>query len=24
MAAYELSRRGKDVVVIDRGPIGKG
>src|SRR5207248_8834742 len=22
--AYELSRRGKDVVVIDRGPIGKG
>src|SRR5436190_751951 len=22
--AYELSRRGMDVVVIDRGPIGKG
>jgi glycine/D-amino acid oxidase-like deaminating enzyme/nitrite reductase/ring-hydroxylating ferredoxin subunit len=23
-AAFELSRRGMDVVVIDRGPIGKG
>jgi glycine/D-amino acid oxidase-like deaminating enzyme/nitrite reductase/ring-hydroxylating ferredoxin subunit len=22
--AYELARRGKDVVVLDRGPIGKG
>jgi glycine/D-amino acid oxidase-like deaminating enzyme/nitrite reductase/ring-hydroxylating ferredoxin subunit len=22
--AYELSRRGKDVVVLDRGPIGQG
>jgi monoamine oxidase len=22
--AYELSQRGKDVVVIDRGPISKG
>jgi len=22
--AYELARAGKDVVVIDRGPIGKG
>jgi hypothetical protein len=22
--AYELSRRGQDVVVLDRGPIGKG
>src|SRR5436189_4903409 len=22
--AYELSRRGADVVVVDRGPIGKG
>jgi glycine/D-amino acid oxidase-like deaminating enzyme len=23
-AAYELSQRGQDVVVLDRGPIGKG
>ena len=23
-AAYELAKAGKDVVVIDRGPIGKG
>src|SRR5205085_2599330 len=22
--AYELTERGKDVVVLDRGPIGKG
>src|SRR6266576_1073918 len=22
--AYELAQRGKDVVILDRGPIGKG